>query len=287
MGWRWLENQSAPTKMAAARNTSAGAVLPVPAGTSQGIAAMAAPITTLTTLRRLPAAGGRDAWRLRRGQAGKRRGRGGGQGGHWATSLTSRSSRSRCRTAKSGWSAVTATSASPASSTSRHSVPWCAQAGQRGGDKGAHQAAEPALPGDRVPDPGAPAVRAQPRMAGDPVAGTGMPVEVQGVAECEPGHVAQRLAGQFTSRPVHDAGHRLPGDQEVAGPVVTVHDGARRAGRRQARSHRAKLAGQRGGASVARPAGGDLPGHAVQQCDGRGPGPAVSVQGGEPVPRRP
>ena len=52
MGWRWLENQSAPMKMAAARNTSAGAVFPVPAGTSQGIAAMATPITTFTTLRR-------------------------------------------------------------------------------------------------------------------------------------------------------------------------------------------------------------------------------------------
>jgi hypothetical protein len=39
-------------KMAAARNTSAGAVFPVPAGTSQGMAVMATHITTLTTLRR-------------------------------------------------------------------------------------------------------------------------------------------------------------------------------------------------------------------------------------------
>ncbi len=33
-----------------------------------------------------------------------------------------------------------------------------------------------------------------------------------------------------------------------------------------------------------RPAGGDLPGHAVEQRDRRGPGRAVGVQGGEPVP---
>ena len=57
MAWRRLENQSAPMNMAAARNTSAGAVFPVPAGTRNGIAAMATPITTLTTLRRLPADG--------------------------------------------------------------------------------------------------------------------------------------------------------------------------------------------------------------------------------------
>ena len=57
MAWRRLENQSAPMKMAAARNTSAGAVFPVPAGTRKGTAAMATPITTVTTLRR-PVAGG-------------------------------------------------------------------------------------------------------------------------------------------------------------------------------------------------------------------------------------
>src|SRR5882762_4484419 len=52
MTWRRLENQSAATKMAAARNASAGAVLPVNAGTRNGMAAMAVPSTTLTTLRR-------------------------------------------------------------------------------------------------------------------------------------------------------------------------------------------------------------------------------------------
>ena len=242
-------------KMAAARNTSAGAVFPVPAGTSQRHRRDGDAHHYLHHA--APAAGRRRGlrgrWLLRGGQAGKHAVPGGGQGGHWATSLTSRSSRSRCRAAKSGWSAVAATSASPASSTSRHSCRVRPGGPARCGQRSRTSVAEPALPGDRVPDPGTPAVRRAARDGQQPGGRGGYagPDTARSSARTGRRRAAARRhispAAQSTT-PVTV----LAGQQQIAGPEIAMHHGARGAGGRQARSQRAKLAGQRGGAAVRR-----------------------------------
>ena len=109
-----------------------------------------------------------------------------------------------------------------------------------------------------------------------------MPVQVQGVAQREPGDIAQRLGGQFTGGPINDAGDGAAGQQRTRRPRNRHAPRFAGSGGRQARSQRPKLLGERSRALVAGPARRDPLGHPVEQRDRRGRGRAVGVQRREP-----
>ena len=160
------------------------------------------------------------------------------------------------------------------------------QADQRALHQAANELAVPALAGQRVTDPGAPAVGAQARVAGHRTPGAGVPVEVERVAESEPDHIPERFAGKLGGRPVNDPGDGAVADEQVARPEVAMDHGALRAGRRQARGQRSEPAGQVRCPRIIWPARGDLGGDAVEQRDRRRLRHAVRVQRRQPVLRR-
>ena len=163
--------------------------------------------------------------------------------GHRGPPVSRRNS-SRCRQAKSGWSASAAMPHSSASSTSRRQDGGSAEPLQHVGQEAVRRPGKPAGPVDRVGHARTPRTRAQAAVAGYAVsrAGCGGPGRASRTVTNRAGSRVGEPVGRATL-PVDDPAHAAAGDQQVARPEVTMHQGPRR---RYAASRPRRRAGRPG-----------------------------------------